>query len=116
MARQLMSPNILEESALEHAVGLSVPFTISKEHGHQKTTEAVIRRFSELIEKIAKCFCLAEQSEKILPLCEWIMPALCSTLEQDCLIRLNKLTEESLTNGKSNVSCNLTKLFTPSES
>ncbi|KAM7540883.1 hypothetical protein Aperf_G00000042064 [Anoplocephala perfoliata] len=107
MARQLMSPNILEESALEHAVGLPVPFTISGEHSHQKmTTEAVIKRFSELIEKIAKCFCLAEQFEQIPPLCEWIMPALYSTREHDCLIRLNKLTEESLsvTNPESNKS------------
>lgn len=96
MARQLSIPNVLEESALEHAVGLPVPFTMSDEQSQRKmTTGAVAKRFSELVEKIAKCFYLAEQVELIPPVCEWIMPMLYAVGEQDSLNKINRLLGES---------------------
>lgn len=98
MARQLGSPNLLEESALELAVGLpaSTPLPITAERSLQKTSANVfVKRFYELIERIAKCFHAADQSEQIPSLCYWILPILYSTREQECLRQVYELIRTS---------------------
>lgn len=98
MARQLRSPNLLEESALELAVGLpaSTPLPLTAERSPQKISATVIvKRFYELIERIAKCFHAADQFEQIPSLCYWILPILYSTGEQECLHQVHELIRTS---------------------
>ncbi|KAL5112355.1 hypothetical protein TcWFU_006619 [Taenia crassiceps] len=98
MARQLGSPNLLEESALELAVGLpaSASLPLTAECFPQKTcATVVVKRFYELIERIAKCFHAADQFEVIPSLCYWILPILYSTGEQECLHQVHELIRTS---------------------
>ncbi|VDN99978.1 unnamed protein product [Rodentolepis nana] len=95
MARQLFVPNVMEESALEHAVGLPVPFIVSGEYSQEKMTVGEAgKRFSELAEKVIKCFRLAEQFELIPPVCEWIMQILSTLGEEDNLSNIKRFLEE----------------------
>nr|CDS28280.1 dedicator of cytokinesis protein [Hymenolepis microstoma] len=95
MARQLFIPNVLEESALGHAVGLPVPFTISGEYIQQKMTVGeAAKRFSEFVEKVIKCFRLAEQFELIPPVCEWIIQILHTLGDQDSINNIKRFLGE----------------------
>ncbi|VDM18675.1 unnamed protein product [Hydatigera taeniaeformis] len=98
MARQLGSPNLLEESALELAVGLpaTIPLPLTAERPLERTSASVVvKRFYGLIEIIAKCLHEANQFEQIPLICYWVLPILYSSGEQEYLHQVHKLIRTS---------------------
>ena len=98
MARQLMTTNLLEESALELAVGLppaSLPILTSESAQQKVPASVAVKRIYLMIERIAKCLRAADQAELIPPLCHWILPAMYSTGEAECLAQVNDILRDS---------------------
>ena len=98
MARQLMTPNLLEETALELAVGLpaTVLPTLTEECVQQKVPASVaVKRIYLMIERAVKCLRAADQAELVPPLCHWILPTLYSTEETECLAQVNEILRDS---------------------